>query len=173
MTQAWLRARDWGPGGEEGRSAGGGPGSAGQRGLRRGRGQGGRGQRPRSRREGRVAVAKWGGPPAQRGPGIPTKALEEVMGRSLGSRGPGTRGSSPHCAAAVRCPVPAGLSEAPGPAAPAPPPAALPRRGTAPPRQTVPPAGPRPLLEQAPAFKSVGLLTQQQRLSRDWPVLPS
>lgn len=63
------------------------------------------------------------------------------MGRSLGSRGPGARGSSPHCAAAVRCPVPAGLSEAPGPAAPAPPPSALPRRGPAPPRPTVPLVG--------------------------------
>lgn len=141
VTQAPPRAWDWEPGVAPGRSAGGGPGSAGQLGLRRGRGQGGRGQRPSARREGRVAAGRWGGPPPQRGPGIPTKAFEEVMGRSLGSRGPGARGSSPHCAAAVRCPVPGGLSEAPGPAAPAPPPSALPRRGPAPPRPPVPLAG--------------------------------
>lgn len=79
------------------------------------------------------------------------------MGRSLGRRGPGARGSSPHCAAAVRCPVPAGLSEAQGPAAPAPPPSALPRRGPAPPRPPFPPQGPghslckrRPLKLRAP-----------------------
>lgn len=108
-----------------------------------------------------------------RGPGIPTQALEEVMGRSLGSRGPGFRGSSPYCAAAVRCPVPAGLSKAPGPAASSPPPSALPRLDPAPPRPAVPPAGPRPLLVQARAFKNFGLLTQPQGLSPDWPALPS
>lgn len=94
-------------------------------------------------------------PLAQWGLGIPTKALEEVMRRSLGARGPGARGSSPHCAAAVRCPVPAGLSEAQGPAAPAPPPSALPRRGPAPPR----PARRPPRRAPATPCASAGLLT--------------
>lgn len=63
------------------------------------------------------------------------------MRRSLGSRGPGFRGSSPCCAAAVRRPVPAGLSKAPGPNASSPPPSALPRLDPAPPRPAVPPRG--------------------------------
>lgn len=158
-----------------GQECGGGPDSSGPRGLQQGRGQGGRGQRPGARREGRVAAGSGGGGPrAWRGLGIPAKALE-VMGRSLGSGGPGARGSLPLCAAVVRCPVPAGLSEAPGPAAPAPPPSALPpppdgARSRPAGRS---PRGPRPLLVQASAFKSFGLLTQPQRLSWDWPAQPS
>lgn len=124
-----------------GQECGGGPDSSGPRGLQQGRGQGGRGQRPGARREGRVAAGSGGGGPrAWRGLGIPAKALE-VMGRSLGSGGPGARGSLPLCAAVVRCPVPAGLSEAPGPAAPAPPPSALPPPPTGP--GPAPPAVPR------------------------------
>lgn len=56
--------------------------------------------------------------------------------------------------------VPASLS--PPPAGPSPAPPGRP-----------PPARPRPLLVQARAFKNFGLLTQPQRLSRDWPALPS
>lgn len=148
-----------GAGGEEG---GGGPGSAGPRGLRRGRGHGGRGQRPGHRRERRVTAGRGAG----EGAGA-DGALEEGTGRSLGSRGPWARGSSPHYAAAVRsrclprCPRLGSRSA--GPASPQPSPDGP---GPAPPRRPVPFAGPQPLLVQAPAFKRFGLLTQPLRLSR-------
>lgn len=131
------------------------------------------GAEPGARREGRVAARRGGGrPPAQWGLGIPTKALEEVMGRSLGCRGPGARGSSPHCAAAVRCPVPAGLSEAQGPAAPAPPPSALPRRGPAPPRPPFPPQGPGHSLCKRRPSRALGSLPNRSAYLGTGPLCP-
>lgn len=94
------------------------------------------------------------------------------MGRSPGCRGPGARGSSPHCAAAVRCPVPAGLSEAQGPAAPAPPPSALPRRGPAPPRPPFPPPGPGHSLCKRRPSKALGSLPNRGAYLGAGPLCP-
>lgn len=127
---------------------------------------GGRGRQPEGGAD-RGGEGERGAPRARSGARDPTEALK-VMGRSLGGRSRGARGSSPHYAAAVRSPVPTRRavrgsgSRRAGPASPQPSPDGAPPR----PARRFPPRRPWPLLVQAAVFKRFGLLTQPLCLSR-------